>query len=128
MSSYVNNPDYTPVVLRKSVKDFTKKEQTEKFGETVLRPTSTKTNKTTSHTTSSAKMDDPDYKPKVVTSEMAKKIIAGRSAKKLNQEQLAQKCNLSVSIIKSIEKPTSTTVYNSVNMQKIARVLEISFK
>lgn len=127
MNAYqINNQDTKPVVLRKSVNDYSKKEQTKKFGETVLRQTPTNSNKVVNNTPS-YKMDDENYKPKVVTSEMAKKIVAGRAQKKLTQEQLAQKCNLSVSFIKNYEKPTSTTVYNSQHLQKIARVLDIKY-
>ena len=126
MNAYqINNPDTTPVVLRKNVHNYSKKEQTKKFGETVLRQSSTKSNKTVN--TTSYKMDKEDYKPKMVTSEMAKKIIEGRANKKWTQEQLAQKCNLSITFIKSYEKPNENTVYNSQNLQKIARILEIKY-
>jgi ribosome-binding protein aMBF1 (putative translation factor) len=123
-ASQINNP----VILRKNLNNYSKKEQNNKFGETILRPTSTKTNKNIAHSTTSIKMEDPDYKPKIVTTELAKKITSARLEQKLTQEQLAQKCNIALNIVKTIEKPNSTTVYNHQQMQKIAKILKISLK
>lgn len=118
----MSHQDWTPVVLRKT---YTKKEQAQKFGEIVRKEEPVKANKSNSNfqQAPSYKMDDQDYKPKVVTSEIAREIISLRTKAKLNQEQLALKVQLPLNVIKSYEKPSSTTVLNHQYLNKIKNFL-----
>ena len=69
--------------------------------------------------------DDGELKNKIklVTKEMAKQITAARVEQKLSQKDLANKCNIDLAIINSIER--ATCKYNAEQINKIARILNI---
>ena len=68
-------------------------------------------------------VDDDELTHKKVSPELRKRIQQGRSALKWKQKDLAQKVNLSVSIINDIE--TGKAIYNHQHMNKIKRALKI---
>jgi putative transcription factor len=49
--------------------------------------------------------------------------MSARSEKKMTQKELAQKCNMDVSIINEIER--GTCVYNAAHVNKIQSVLGV---
>ena len=70
--------------------------------------------------------DDTGYRPPTVTAVMGRQIRDARTSKKLNQKQLAQKCNLQVALIQQYEQGKG--VYNRPNLDKIGRALGIHIK
>ena len=67
--------------------------------------------------------DNDELKHKKVPPEVRKQIQQKRGALKWTQKQLAQKCNLQVSIINDIE--TGKATYNPQHITKIKRTLKI---
>ena len=106
----MEHQDWKPVILRKD--DSKKNQRTPQ----PRRPDSTGVNKRKLE-------EDPNYKLPTITSEMGKQIVEARVAKKLNQQQLAQKCNLDVGIIKEYEQGRG--IYNRPNLNKIGKALGI---
>jgi ribosome-binding protein aMBF1 (putative translation factor) len=115
--------DWTPVVLKKRL---TKQEDKKKNG--VPQRKTQQINSQNQSTIPAFKLEQEDYKPPVVTSAMSQQIIQARVAKKWNQEQLAKEAQLALSVIKSYEKPNSTTVINQGYIQKISKALGVQIK
>ena len=120
----MDNQDWTSVTIKRT---YTKKEEKQKHGgvptkKKVPVPASTSTGQA-AHT-----IEKEDYKPPLVTKEMGNQIIQARLAKKWNQEQFAREAQLPISVIKSFEVPTSTTVINNAFLQKISRALGVQIK
>lgn len=117
----MEHQDWTPVILRN------KKAISEAPKERVAKTqTSTATLTTTNKPAWKVEqqVDSEVGKPvNRVSSEVAKQIINGRLAMKLNQKQLAQKCNMQESYIKEIE--SCNAVENKSDLSKIKRVLGI---
>ena len=67
--------------------------------------------------------DNDELKHKKVPPEVRKQIQQKRGALKWTQKQLAQKCNLQVSIINDIE--TGKATYNPQHITKIKRILKL---
>ena len=67
--------------------------------------------------------DNDELKHKKVPPEVRKQIQQKRGVLKWTQKQLAQKCNLQVSIINDIE--TGKATYNPQHITKIKRILKI---
>lgn len=67
--------------------------------------------------------NDEDYEIKYVSKEVARKIIAGRVAKKWTREQLAGAMSLPIATIKNIE--LCEEIENKQLLQRIARKLGI---
>lgn len=74
------------------------------------------------------KIEQDDYIPPVVSRNISSQIIQGRLAKKWNQEQLARESQVPLQIIKSYEKPTSSTIINQQFIQKISRAIGTPIK
>lgn len=68
-------------------------------------------------------LEDDIPKNEYYTHEQSLAMIQGRSANKLTQEQLAQKCNLNVSVIRDIENKKS--IYNKNLYSRIMRTMNI---
>ena len=104
----MNHQDWEPVVLSKPKPQEIKKNTSNNF-----KPTIDDVN------------DDGELKNKIklVTKEMAKQITAARVEQKLSQKDLANKCNIDLAIINTIER--ATCKYNAEQINKIARVLNI---
>jgi ribosome-binding protein aMBF1 (putative translation factor) len=69
------------------------------------------------------KDEEGDFKHEKVPQDIRKKIQGKRCELKWTQKELAQKCNLLVSIINDIE--TGKSVYNHNHINKIRRILKI---
>ena len=111
----MSHQDWTPVVFNKKSNDKDK-DKNEK--------------KTTSSSSSlsnvgvyKAASDDEMKKTKYVSKNTSQAIMSARSEKKMTQKELAQKCNMDVSIINEIER--GTCVYNPTHVNKIQSVLGV---
>ena len=75
-------------------------------------------------TTSASKgNDDEAKKTKYIAKATSDAVRSSRCEKKLTQKELAQKCNMDVSIIAEIER--GGCVYNATNVNKIQSVLGV---
>jgi putative transcription factor len=70
-----------------------------------------------------AASDDDVKKTKYVLKTTSQAIMSARAEKKMTQKELAQKCNMDVSIINEIER--GTCVYNATHLNKIQSVLGV---
>lgn len=100
MASYINTPDYEPVVLRKTAP--------KKGGSTYQISHATKVENNTG---------DSSFQPEKYNSEFIKKMIGFRSEKKLNQQQFAMNLNMPHKTIQGIE--ANSIPYNASYVQKI---------
>ncbi len=119
------NYNEPPTIVLK--KKLTKSEHNQKYGEAV-RKTTTTSNAQTHRDQSSFRIEQEDYKPTLISPAMAQQIIQARVAKGWNQDQLARNSQLTLPVIKEYEKPTSTTVFNNQNVQKISKALGVQIK
>jgi ribosome-binding protein aMBF1 (putative translation factor) len=75
-------------------------------------------------TTSASKGNDDDAKKtKYIAKATSDAVRTSRCEKKLTQKELAQKCNMDVSIIAEIER--GGCVYNATNVNKIQSMLGV---
>ena len=74
--------------------------------------------------TSSSNTDDIAKKTKYVAKATSDTIRQARCDKKLTQKELAQKCNMDVSIIAEIERG-GNCVYNAAHVNKIQTILGV---
>ena len=120
----MDNQDWTSVTIKRT---YTKKEEKQKHGGV---PTKKKVPVVSSTSTGQAAhtIEKEDYKPPLVTKEMGQQIIKARLAKEWNQEQLAREAQVPISVIKTFEVPTSTTIINNTYIQKISRALGVQIK
>ena len=70
-----------------------------------------------------AASDDDVKKTKYVSKNTSQAIMSARSEKKMTQKELAQRCNMDVSIINEIER--GVCVYNATHVNKIQSVLGV---
>jgi putative transcription factor len=70
-----------------------------------------------------AASEDDVKKTKYVSKNTSQAIMSARSEKKMTQKELAQKCNMDVSIINEIER--GACVYNAIHVNKIQSVLGV---
>lgn len=68
-------------------------------------------------------VEEDNLKHSKITQELRTKIIQGRANQKWKQKDLAQKCNLPVSVINEIE--SGKAIYNPQQINKIKRILKI---
>ena len=106
--------DWTPVSLSKN--------RPATVG-TALASTSASTSAATTAATASA-ADDIPKKTKYIAKATSDTIRQARCDKKLTQKELAQKCNMDVSIIAEIERG-GNCVYNPTHVNKIQSVLGV---
>ena len=116
--------DWTPVTVKKN---YSKAEEKKKFGVPQKKPP-TSNAQTTPSGVPAYKVEQEDYKPPLVTSDMSKQIIQARLAKKWNQEQLARESQIPLPIIKTYENPGTSTVINQSYIQKLSRALGVQIK
>lgn len=114
--------DWTPVVLKKKT---TKKEQIQKGEFNVVRKQGNSNSNSGNNGPPAYKIEEEDFKPKLVTFNIAQQIIKGRVAKGWNQDTLAKETQLPLNVIKTYEKPNESTVINHQYLQKISRLLGI---
>ena len=106
--------DWTPVSLSKN--------RPATVG-TALASSSSSTSAATTAATASA-ADDIPKKTKYIAKATSDTIRQARCDKKLTQKELAQKCNMDVSIIAEIERG-GNCVYNPTHVNKIQSVLGV---
>jgi ribosome-binding protein aMBF1 (putative translation factor) len=104
--------DWTPITLGK----------TKNVKENNTLATSASASASAAATTSAA--DDTTKKTKYVAKATSDTIRQTRCDKKLTQKELAQKCNMDVSIIAEIERG-GNCVYNATHVNKIQSVLGV---
>ena len=68
-------------------------------------------------------VEEDNLKHSKITQELRTKIIQGRASQKWKQKDLAQKCNLPVSVINEIE--SGKAIYNPQQINKIKRILKL---
>lgn len=112
--------DWTPVTLSK------KKPQKETSAKTAPSQVGSNVNSASAvvaATTSSSKSEDEPKKTKYIAKVTSDAVRASRCEKKLTQKELAQKCNMDVSIIAEIER--GACVYQAAHVNKIQSVLGV---
>ena len=108
----MSHQDWTPVVFGSKKKS---KDENEKGN-----PTSSSLSNVGVYKSIS---DDDVKKTKYVSKNTSQAVMSARSEKKMTQKELAQKCNMDVSIINEIER--GTCVYNATHVNKIQSVLGV---
>ena len=106
----MSHQDWTPVVFSKKSHDG---KDTEKE-----KPSSSSLSNVGVYKAAS---DDDVKKTKYVSKNTSQAIMSARAEKKMTQKELAQKCNMDVSIINEIER--GACVYNASHVNKIQSVL-----
>lgn len=109
----MSHQDWTPVVFNKKSKDEKEKEK----------PTSSSSSSLSNVGVYKAASDDDIKKTKYVSKNTSQAIMSARSEKKMTQKELAQKCNMDVSIINEIER--GVCVYNATHVNKIQSILGV---
>lgn len=112
----MSHQDWTPVVFNKKSNDKDKNEK-----KTI--PSSSSSSSLSNVGIYKAASDDDVKKTKYVSKNTSQAIMSARSEKKMTQKELAQKCNMDVSIINEIER--GTCVYNASHVNKIQSVLGV---
>ena len=106
-----DHQDWTPVLFKKS--DSNNKSKEEK----------STTSSLSSVGVYKASGDDDVKKTKYISKNTSQAITNARCEKKMTQKELAQKCNMEVSIINEIER--GVCVYNATHVNKIQTVLGV---
>jgi putative transcription factor len=109
----MSHQDWTPVVFNKKKSHENEKEKTPASSSSSLSNVGVY----------KAASDDDVKKTKYVSKPTSQAIMSARSEKKLTQKELAQKCNMDVSIINEIER--GTCVYNPAHVNKIQSILGV---
>lgn len=112
----MSHQDWTPVVFKKKSDDNKKGCEKEKA-------TTTSSSSLSNVGVYKAASDDDVKKTKYVSKPTSQAVMSARTEKKMTQKELAQKCNMDVSIINEIER--GTCVYNSTHVNKIQSVLGV---
>lgn len=117
--------DWTPVTMSKSkpssYKDAVAATQTRTAAS--IAASTNSASAVVAATTSASKSDDEAKKTKYIAKVTSDAVRSSRCEKKLTQKELAQKCNMDVSIIAEIER--GGCVYNATNVNKIQSVLGV---
>lgn len=108
----MSHQDWTPVVFNKKTHD----------GKDTGKPSSSSSSLSNVGIYKAAS-DDDAKKTKYVSKNTSQAIMSARSEKKMTQKELAQKCNMDVSIINEIER--GACVYNATHVNKIQSVLGV---
>jgi len=104
----INHQDWTPVVNNKSPN----KSSIKKVSQSQQRDIKLM-----------KQVDNDELQHTKIPPELRTKIIQGRASQKLKQKDLAQKCNLPVSVINDIE--SGKAIYDPKQINKIKRVLRM---
>ena len=110
----MSHQDWTPVVFKKKSDDNKKGCEKEKSSSSSLSNVGVY----------KAASDDDVKKTKYVSKNTSQAIMSARAEKKMTQKELAQKCNMDVSIINEIER--GACVYNASHVNKIQSVLGVN--
>jgi putative transcription factor len=116
--------DWTPVTMSKSRPSSTT--ATYKDVAASMAATKNSASAVVAAITSVSKIDDADNakKTKYVAKATSDAVRTARCEKKLTQKELAQKCNMDVSIVAEIERG-GNCVYNATHVNKIQSVLGV---
>jgi putative transcription factor len=109
----MSHQDWTTVVFNKKSDD----------GKDAGKPSSSSSSSLSNVGVYKAASDDDVKKTKYVSKSTSQAIMSARSEKKMTQKELAQKCNMDVSIINEIER--GACVYNATHVNKIQSVLGV---
>ena len=120
-----NHQDWKPVVLTKT-KTSAEKKKTE--GTTVKKASPNNQKSGTDKDVLRKIEEDEEYRPKVVTREIAQQIVQARLSKTWNQDQLARASQLPIATIKSYENPTNMTSLNQQFINKISKATGVIIK
>lgn len=111
--------DWTPVTLsKKKPQKETAKTAPSQVGSNVNSASAV-----VAATSSASKSEDEPKKTKYIAKVTSDAVRASRCEKKLTQKELAQKCNMDVSIIAEIER--GACVYQASHVNKIQSVLGV---
>ena len=110
--------DWTPVTMSKS------KPSSYKDAAAAATSAPARNSASSSSSSSSSAADDTTKKTKYIAKATSDTIRQSRCDKKLTQKELAQKCNMDVSIIAEIERG-GNCVYNATHVNKIQSVLGV---
>ena len=118
--------DWTTVTMSKTKKQESTTTQTVKNQATYsnVNSASAVVAATSSNTGGGGGTDDIAKKTKYIAKSTSDAVRQARCDKKLTQKELAQKCNMDVSIIAEIERG-GNCVYNAVHVNKIQTVLGV---
>ena len=111
----MSHQDWTPVVFGKKSDDNKKGCEKEK--------SSSSSSSLSNVGVYKAASDDDVKKTKYVSKNTSQAIMSARAEKKMTQKELAQRCNMDVSIINEIER--GVCVYNATHVNKIQSVLGV---
>jgi len=114
----MSHQDWTPVVLGSKKKSNGENEK----GKPTTTPPSSSSSLSNVGVYKAAS-DDDVKKTKYVLKTTSQAIMSARTEKKMTQKELAQKCNMDVSIINEIER--GACVYNATHINKIQSVLGV---
>ena len=120
-----NHQDWKPIVLTKTK---TAAEKKKSQGTTVVKASPNNQNNGTEKDVLRKLEEDEEFRPKVVTREIAQQIIQARLSKTWNQEQLAHASQIPITTIKAYENPTSTTTLNQQFINKISKATGVVIK
>jgi putative transcription factor len=113
----MSHQDWIPVVFNKNSDDNKKGCEKEK------EKSSSSSSSLSNVGVYKAASDDDVKKTKYVLKATSQAIMSARTEKKMTQKELAQKCNMDVSIINEIER--GACVYNAAHINKIQSVLGV---
>jgi len=119
-----NHQDWKPVVLSKT-KTAAEKKKTEG---TTVKKASPNNQKNADKDVLRKLEEDEEYRPKVVTREIAQQIVQARLSKSWNQEQLAHTSQIPIATIKAYENPTNMTSLNQQLINKISKATGVIIK
>jgi len=108
-----DHQDWTPVVFKKSDNNKSKE----------VKSTTSSSSSLASVGIYKASGDDDVKKTKYISKNTSQAITNARCEKKMTQKELAQKCNMEISIINEIER--GVCVYNATHVNKIQSVLGV---
>ena len=108
----LDHQDWTPQVVRKKKDNITEGGSKKKISQAQQRD-----NKLMK------KADNDDLKHDKITLELRVKIQQGRASQKWTQKDLANRCNLPITVINEIE--SGKAIYNPQQINKIKRILKI---
>lgn len=109
-----DHQDWKPVVFKKTDNNKSKEEKS---------TVATSSSSLSSVGVYKASGDEDTKKTKYISKNTSQAITNARCEKKMTQKELAQKCNMDVSIINEIER--GACVYNATHVNKIQSVLGV---
>jgi len=110
--------DWTPVIMNN-----TRKPQTHSRASSQSSSSATSASASAVVAAISKPVEDDTKKTKYIAKVTSDAVRVARCEKKLTQKELAQKCNMDVSIVSEIER--GTCVYNATHVNKLQTILGV---